>query len=618
MTMLDNILDPRDMDFLLYEFLNTELLLNRTCYAGHSTEIFSIMLEKTRQLANSHFANHYLQPEPTGSDGLLDTEFLDIRQAELDPLASTAEGWGALTQLGILSAHHRIEAGGMQLPDVICAASRAYLNAANFSASMLHNSTIAVANVINRLASDEQKALFLPSLLDGSFSATMAFTEPDQGSWLLDISTTAIEQSDGSYLLSGRKSFVNFAEHNITKNIVHLLLAKNISRQSVSEREKNVSLFIVPRQIIHGDGSWGALNDIQVVELHRKMGCQNAPSAVLDFGGSKGGATGYLIGNPARGIEYLFEMLNQSRLAVGLSAAALACRSYLTALNYARKRTQGCLLNQAKSNSTQVEIIQHADVRRMLLQQKCYAEGAMALSLYVSSLVEDVETAETEPERQRAAVLLDLLTPVVKAWPAKYGAKTCDLAMQVLGGYGYLREYMVEQLYRDQRVNSIREGTEAMQALDLLGRKIVRQDGYGLDIFSQEVRITLQRVEAIEDLVEFIDPMRNALECLNQVTEHLHRLIERNPERGMADANLYLDSFSRVVIGWTWLRQALVACRALSQNITEQSEEDVYFYQGKLQATRYYFDRELPLLFKQAEFLEETQPAFYTMRDEWF
>lgn len=603
--MTDKILDSRDMDFLLYEFLNTELLINRLRYVGHSREIFNATLQSAETVAKKYFANHYskgdeYEPRFDGS--------------HVQQIPETKVAWDAVAELGLMSAHQDFDDGGMQLPHVICAVTNAYFSAANIATSGFHFLTIAACNVIRTFGSDEQKSLFMPPMMNGRFTGTMALTEPDQGSALADIKTMAFLQDDGSYRIKGQKMFITNGDHSLSENIIHLVLAKI---QGAPPGIEGISLFLVPKIKLNIDGSLGEANDVALAGLLHKMGYRNAPSTILNFG-ERDGAEAFLIGKPHRGLHYMFQMMNEARIGVGTGAAVLAYQGYLHSLAYARERPQGRLPADKSPSSKQVNIIEHADVRRMLLTQKAYAEGAMALCLYATSLMEDQHTSDTECERQRAAVLLDLLTPVVKSWPSKYGCLSNDLAIQVLGGSGYIREYPLEQLYRDQRLNPIHEGTEGIHGLDLLGRKIPMQNQYGFDVFKQEVRITLQRISLIDDLMDFHEPMNEALERLDTVTAGLIRQVEKEPNRGLANATVYLDMFGRVVMAWIWLRQALVAYKGLQEDKSTIDSSDYDFYQGKLQAARFYMEWELPVTIQQAALLETNNAICFDMQNNWF
>ena len=345
------------------------------------------------------------------------------------------------------------------------------------------------------------------------------------------------------------------------------------------------------------------------------MGYRNATSTVLNFG-EKEGAIGYLVGEPHRGLTYMFQMMNESRIGVGAGAAALGYLGYQASLNYARERPQGRQPSNKDPKTSQVKIIEHADVRRMLLEQKAYAEGALALCLYASSLIEDSQTANTKEERDEALQLLDLITPIVKSWPSRYGLIAHDLAIQVLGGSGYMREYPVEQCYRDNRLNPIHEGTEGIQALDLLGRKILMSDGNALSQLLNKINQTITTVKESEHCSGVATPMNDACELLNKVTEALKPVLKQDIDLALANATIYLDMFGNIFVAWIWLCQAHVAEQALvSNNLTT---EDKNFYLGKLQAARYFFHWKLPQINSQADLLINLDKTPLKMQDEWF
>lgn len=400
------LLNERDIDFLLYEFLDTASLLERPRYSEHSEDIFKAAVRTANTIARKYFLNHYREGDES-EPALVDNK--------VDLVPETHSAWNAVAEAGFMAAHQDFSEGGLQLPEIICSAASAYFRGANVATSSYQYLTIGACNLIRSFGDDKQKAMFVPSMMDGRFSGTMALTEPEQGSALADIKTTAKKQSDGSFLIKGQKTFITCGDHELTENIIHLVLAKI---PGAADGVKGISLFIVPQYIVNDDGSVGSKNDISLLGLLHKMGSRNATSAMLNFG-EQTGAIGYLLGEPNQGLSHMFQMMNEARIGVGMGAAALAYRGYLLSLDYARNRPQGRLPSNKNPSSSQVMIIEHADVRRMLLTQKAYAEGAMALCLYASSLMEDASTATTEQDRYNAATLLDLLTPIVKSWPSK-------------------------------------------------------------------------------------------------------------------------------------------------------------------------------------------------------
>ncbi|UHQ55044.1 acyl-CoA dehydrogenase [Microbulbifer sp. YPW16] len=600
--MTAQLLNERDIDFLLYEFLDTLKLLQRPRYSEHSEDTFRATLQTARTVAEKFFANHNARGdahEPT----------FDGERVHL--VEETQQAWDAFAEAGFLAAHHDFGDGGMQLPEVVLRTCLATISAANVASAAYPFLTIGAANLVHAFASDALKAQFLPPMLDGRCAGTMALTEPDQGSALADIRTTAEEAGDGTYRIRGQKMYISGGDQSLTDNIVHMVLARI---KGAPAGVKGISLFIVPKVLPGQDGRPAQPNDVKLAGLLHKMGYRNTTSTVLSFG-EEDGAVGYLVGEPHKGLAYMFQMMNEARIGVGVGAAVLGYQGYNHSLQYARERPQGRLPSTRDPQSKQVPIIRHADVRRMLLAQKSYVEGGLALCLYASSLFEDQRTAETSRERERAAKLLDLLTPVVKSWPSRYGLKANELAIQVLGGAGYTREYPLEQLYRDNRLNPIHEGTEGIHGLDLLGRKLPMDQLEGYRLLQEEIRQTVMQARDREALAPMAEALEQHLQRLDATTLALMGQLQADVDRGLANATVYLDAFGRVVAAWTWLRQALAADRALD---TTNREEERNFYRGKLQAARYYMEWELPEIVPQLALLDAGNGVPFEMREEWF
>ncbi len=601
--MTTPLLNERDIRFLLYEFLDTESLLQRERYRDHSREVFDATLGTARTIAEKYFANH-------NAKGDANEPTFDGESVHLIP--ETKAAWDAFADAGFLAAGYDYEEDGLQLPEVILRTAMAYINAANISTTGYLFLSIGAANLIHAFGSPEQKARFLPPMRSGRFAGTMAMTEPSQGSALADIRTYAVEQPDGTYRLYGQKMFISGGDQSLTENIVHMVLARI---KDAPPGVKGISLFICPKFLVNDDGSLGARNDVALAGLLHKMGWRNTTSTVLNFG-EKGGAVAYRVGETHKGLFYMFQMMNEARIAVGLGAAALAYQGYNYSLDYARNRPQGRLPSNKDPLSKQVPIIRHADVRRMLLAQKAYAEGSLALCLFASSLFEDQQTAPTPEARQRATLLLDLLTPVVKSWPSKYGTRANELAMQVLGGSGYIREYPVEQYYRDNRLNPIHEGTEAIHGIDLLGRKVGQQDMACYRVFHESVSETLRAAEVLPALQELAATLAESMALLDRLTQRLLMALPEDPDLALANATLYLDVFGKLVMAWLWLRMAVIAEQRLGEG--GLSEGDGHFYRGKLQAARYFFHWELPEIRAQARLLTRLDRSCFDMREEWF
>ncbi len=600
--MTDLLLNERELRFQLYELLDSEALLGRPRYAEHDREVFDATLNTAREIAAQYFAPH-------NQKGDANEPTFDGQRVTLIP--ETQAAWDAFAEAGFLAAHHDFTDGGLQLPEVLLRACMAYFNAANIATTAYPFLSIGAANLIKSFAAPELQARFLAPMLAGRFSGTMALTEPGQGSALGDLRTLARPAADGSYRLFGQKMFISGGDHELTENIVHLVLARI---EGAPAGAKGISLFLVPKVLVDDAGQLGARNDVALAGLLHKLGYRNTTSTVLSFG-ERVGAIGYLVGEPHQGLAYMFQMMNEARIGVGLGAACLAYQSYIHALDYARERPQGRLASSKSPQTPQVRIVEHADVRRMLLQQKVYAEGSLALCLYASSLVEDSHSAPEPAQRQRAAELLDLITPMVKTWPSRYGVIASDLGIQVLGGAGYTREYPLEQYYRDNRLNPIHEGTEGIQAIDLLARKLGPRGGEGFALLIDEVERSLASAQGLSDCAPLAATLGDAFDILCQVTAELQGQVSATPDLGLANATPYLDLFGRVLVGWIWLRQALVASRALAAG-ADGSESD--FYRGKLQAARYFMEWELAPVEAQARLLSAANHTCFDMQDAWF
>jgi butyryl-CoA dehydrogenase len=600
--MTDQLLSERDLHFQLYEMLDTESLLQRPRYAEHDLAVFDATLKTAHTLAAQYFAPH-------NQKGDANEPTFDGEKVTLIP--ETKDAWDAFAAAGFMAAHHDYEDGGLQLPEVVLRACMAYFNAANIATVGYSFLSIGAANLLKSFACAELRERFLPPMLDGRFSGTMALTEPGQGSALGDLRTSARQLDNGSYRLFGQKMFISGGDHELTENIVHMVLARI---EGAPAGVKGISLFLVPKFLVNDDGQVGARNDVALAGLLHKMGYRNTTSTVLNFG-EKDGAIGYLVGEPHKGLTYMFQMMNEARVGVGLGAASLGYQSYLHALDYARERPQGRLPGSKDPLSPQVRIVEHADVRRLLLQQKVYAEGSLSLCLYASSLVEDSHTAQDAEQRHQAAELLDLLTPVVKSWPSRYALLASEIGVQVLGGSGYIREYPLEQLYRDNRLNPIHEGTEGIQGLDLLGRKLGPRGGEGYALFRKTMRASLKAAFNDERCAALALQLDDALGVVEAVTKDLQLQVATNADLGLSNATAYLDVFGKLVVGWIWLRQALAASRGLAAGA---SGDEADFYQGKLHAARYYMDWELAGLEGQARLLRAGNRVCFDMQNAWF
>lgn len=600
---MQKLLNDRDIEFLLYEFLDTEALLARARYQEHSRETFDATIATAKTVAEKYFASH-------NAKGDANEPTFDGENVHLIP--ETKEAWDAFADAGFLAAHYDFDEGGMQVPEIILRVAMSYVNAANVATAGYSFLTIGAANLIQSFGNDQQKTRYLNAMKEGRFAGTMALTEPAQGSALADIKTKAIPQDDGSYRIFGQKIYISGGDQSLTENIVHMVLARI---DGAPAGTKGISLFICPKVLVNEDGTLGERNDVALAGLLHKMGYRNTTSTVLSFG-EQGGAKAFLVGEAHKGLSYMFQMMNEARIGVGLGAAILGYQGYNYSLEYARQRPQGRHPSNKNPESKQVPIVEHADVRRMLLAQKAYSEGSVALCFYASSLQEDSHTLPDEQAAKEAFLLLDLITPIVKSFPSKYGLKANELAIQVLGGSGYIREYPVEQYYRDNRLNPIHEGTEGIQGLDLLGRKVIMNQGAGYKLLNQRINADLKHAGSVDALEGLAKELSDALALLNQTTQTLAMNMAKETDKTLANATVYLDMFGRVLVSWIWLRQALVADSALRS--AELHTDDEYFYLGKLQAAKYFINWELPEVKAQSELLMRFDSTAFDMKDQWF
>ncbi|AMR65693.1 acyl-CoA dehydrogenase [Aquipseudomonas alcaligenes] len=600
--MSESLLSSRNLAFELYEVLDAEALTQRERFAEHNRETFDAAIATARGIAEELFAPHNRkndEHEPQYVDGAA------VLIPEVEPALR------AFHEAGFLNATRDFEHGGMQLPNLLSQACFAHFQSANIATSSYSMLTMGVANLIEAFGNDEQKARYLQPIIDGRFFGTMCLTEPHAGSSLSDIRTKAEPHADGSYRIKGNKIFISGGDQPISENIVHMVLAK---LPDAPPGVKGISLFLVPKFHVNADGSLGARNDVTLAGLFHKMGWRGTTSTALNFG-DNGECVGYLVGKPHHGLSYMFQMMNEARIGVGMGAIMLGYAGYLYSLDYARNRPQGRHADGKDPTSPQISIVEHADVRRMLLTQKAYVEGAFDLGLYAARLFDDTQTLATEEERRKALELLDLLTPIVKSWPSEFCLKANELAIQILGGHGYTREYPVEQYYRDNRLNPIHEGTHGIQSLDLLGRKVSMNNGAALKQLMALIQATCQRASQFDSLDRLRQPLEQLVQRLGGVTlALLGDLLAGKVNQGLANSALYLKAFGHAVIGWRWLEQAIRA----EEGLANGNPADADFYKGKLQAARYFLTWEVPSCQHELNILEARDDTCLGMHDAWF
>ena len=587
------------LDFLLYQWLDAESLNQRERFADHSRETFDAVFDTCERIAREKYApfNRTVDTQEPQFDG----EKVILPQATYDAQKAYAAS-------GMLSAAQDYEIGGMQLPYTVEAAANAFFAMASVSigSGML---TTGNANLLMVHGTPMQKDVFAKNEFSGRFSGTMCLSEPQAGSSLSDVMTRAVPDGvdfetdplGSRFRLKGNKMWISAGEHELTDNIIHLVLAKIPGPDGkLIPGTKGISLFIVPKKMVDIAGELtGVRNDVALAGLNHKLGWRGTTNTLLNFGegkypvGGQSGAVGYLVGKPHEGLRCMFHMMNEARIGVGMAATMLGMAGYYASLDYAKNRPQGRPIGGNKNDAgvvrkdasqPQIRIIEHADVKRMLLAQKAYCEGALALELYCARLVDEHHTGEAQAADD-ARLLLEVLTPIAKSWPSEWCLEANSLAIQVLGGYGYTRDFPVEQYWRDNRLNMIHEGTHGIQALDLLGRKVLMEGGRGFELLAARVNLTIQRATPESELAEHALALETAFKQLRTATQAAWST--GKPGEALANAVPYMQAFGHTVLAWIWLD---VARAALAVDTTKSMACTV----GRLGATRYFYNYELP------------------------
>ena len=588
------------LDFLLYQWLDVPALAQRARFTDHSRETFDAVLDTCERIAREKYApfNRLVDVQEPQFDG----ERVILPQATQD----AAQAYAAS---GMLSAAQDYAHGGMQLPYTMEAAANSFFACASVSigAGLL---TTGNANLLMVHGTAQQQAAFARHEFSGRFSGTMCLSEPQAGSSLSDVLTRALPDGPDfaadplgpRYRLKGNKMWISAGDHELTDNIIHLVLAKIPGPDGkLVAGTRGISLFIVPKKMVDAQGQLtGERNDVALAGLNHKLGWRGTTNCLLNFGEGKyplrphadgpfaagAGAIGYLVGQPGEGLRCMFHMMNEARIGVGIAATMLGLAGYYASLDYARNRAQGRPIGSSGKDAAapQVRIIEHADVKRMLLAQKAYGEGALALALYCARLVDEQRTGP-EADADEARLLLEVLTPIAKSWPSEWCLEANSLAIQVLGGYGYTRDFPVEQYWRDNRLNMIHEGTHGIQAADLLGRKVLMEDGRGLRLLGERMLATAGRAAGQPELAPFAGGLQQALKSLGAATQAAWA--SGQAKQALANAVPYMQAFGHTVLAWIWLDVALTA-------LAHDSEQTLAQTQGKLRATSYFYRYELP------------------------
>lgn len=600
--MSDKLVDMQDLRFLLYEVFDIEELTKYKYFEDHSRETFDMAIDTAYDLAREVLWPGYQECDRIGAQ--FDGEKTTVPQ----PLHDM---WKAFQDGGWFAPGTTYENGGQQFPYAVYCVAAFMFNAANTCAAMYFGQATGAAHLIDSFGTKEQKRLYMAPLFAGEWGGTMALTEPQAGTSLSDIATTAVKADDGDYyLIKGVKRFISSGDQDLTPNIIHPTLARI---EGAPPGIKGVSLFIVPKYRVNDDGSVGEFNDVTTGGIEHKMGLKAQATATLNYG-EKDSCRGYLLGEENQGLKCMFELMNTARIHTGIQAIGQASCAYQCALQYCRERLQGREVTERDVTTPQIPIIKHAAVRAMLVQQKAYVEGVMGLLLYCGQISDLERVAESEEERENWRQVLEILTPVCKAYGSDIAFESINLALQCYGGAGYIEEYPIAQLLRDNRVFSVYEGTNEIQAMDLLGRKVSAEQGAYFRTLLAEVGKTLAEAAEVEALAGMTEQLNKAMEELIQVTTHLGGIgLGGDIDLYISYATPYLRIFSQFVVSWQFLIQSIAAQRGL-----DSGTGDSNFYQGKLATARYYLSNTLPSGSSIAQAILANERTAYDFDEAWF
>jgi butyryl-CoA dehydrogenase len=575
--MASKFLSERNLRFLLYEVFDVASLTQYDTYKEYDGNMLDMVLKAAMELAEGLLWPHFQEMDKNPPEWVDDQ--IKVHPSVRKVLEECGEG-------GWIGTSIPFEWRGQQLPQMITQACTFIFAAANYSASVYPGLTSGAARLILNFGKEEMKKTYLPRMLAGKWQGTMALTEPEAGSSLSDITTIAEPTDQGYYKMRGQKIFISAGDHDAVENVVHLMLAKI---QGAPAGVKGISLFVVPKKRVDEKGQL-VFNDVVTSGIFHKLGYRGCPITQLSIGDNDD-CRGDLVGEPNKGLLHMFQMMNEARIEVGVGATAIASAAYYAALEYTKKRLQGRRLSTKDPTLPQVPIIEHPDVKRMLLFQRSITEGSLALLIQCGKYA-DLAIVLTGEEKEKNELLLDLLTPVAKSYPSEMGLLSISLGLQCLGGSGYCDDYPLEQYYRDARIHPIHEGTTGIHGLDLLGRKVMMSNGKAYKLYLEEVQGTIRGAEKLEELEPYAQKLKESLEMLQKVTAHLMEVGKKeSPELFLADATLYLEFFGIVSVAWQWLIQATAIVKAL-ENRPDGVEAN--FYTGKFFAFRYFFEYELP------------------------
>jgi alkylation response protein AidB-like acyl-CoA dehydrogenase len=579
--MAQQIADRRDVDFVLHDQLQVEELSKHDIFAEFNRKTVDLIVSEARNLAVKEIL-------PTQFDG--DREGARFDNGRVTVPESFHKAWELFKEGEWLAMIENPQWGGQGMPRVVALAASDYMNGANFAFMMYSGLTHGAGKLVETFGTDKQKELFLKKMFTGEWTGTMLLTEPEAGSDVGALTTSAVKNDDGTYTITGSKIFISSGEHDLAENIIHPVLARI---EGAPEGTSGISLFIVPKIWVNDDGSLGEPNDVVCTGVEEKMGIHGNATCAMSLG-SKGKCRGLLLGEENKGMRSMFLMMNEARLLVGIQAFACASAAYMYAVNYARQRVQGRhLLNMMDKSAPSVPIIQHPDVRRMLLTMKAYVEGMRSLLYYVGICNDKIQVSDSEDEKAKYQGIIDLLIPLAKGYVSDRAFDVCNLGVQIYGGYGYIKEYPMEQLLRDCRITPIYEGTNGIQAMDLLGRKLGLNKGKPIMDLMGEIQKTIAAGKTLPRVAEFAGKVEAALNKLGEVALHLGKTA-MSPKVMAAFAHAYpfMEVSGDVVMAWLLLWRAVIAAERLDNGARKK---DAAFYEGQLKSAEFFTSCILPV-----------------------
>ncbi len=599
--MAQVIADRRDVDFVLHEQFQVSDLSKHERYAEFNKKVVDMIITEARSLAIKEIL-------PTQKIG--DEVGCTYANNEVITPDEYKRAWQLLAEGEWMALSRDPEVGGQGMPETLALVARDYFTGGNMALMMFVALGHGAARLIEDFGTDEQKEVYLKNMYTGKWAGTMLLTEADAGSDLGALTTSAVKNSDGSYSITGNKIFITSGDHDLTENIIHPVLARI---EGAPEGSRGISLFLVPKYFVNEDGSLGDRNDIYCTGIEEKMGIHGSPTCSLSLG-SKGNCVGWLLGEENKGLSQMFLMMNEERLMVGGQSLACASSSYLHALDFARTRIQSSAL--ASKDKKPVAIINHPDVRRMLLTQKMYVEGMRSLIVYIANCGDKIRIAESNDEKEKYENLIDVLIPVCKGYVSDRAVDVCNLGIQVFGGYGYTSDYPVEQLLRDVRICPIYEGTNGIQAMDLLGRKLGMKKGRLFMDLMAEIKKTVAAAKEIEGIAPLAEKLDQATDKMGEVGMHLGKTaMSANVQKAFAHACPFMDIVGDVTMGWMLLWRATLASQKLEKGA---KKKDKPFYEGQLKSAEFFIRSVLPVTIGRMVSVTDTCGAAVEIDDNAF